>query len=197
MIFRRDVKHRIARKLLENVPNNHFLPYPYQLDLLDTSYERNTVICLSNELTRNFIVLNLIREMQYDQRNKHVLYFTHDVHVPEAAQFLARHTGLVVGQFSYQKPYTDWRFLEWEKELLKHPVTVLSPWLLLNIITPASTSDFMGFVHSVRVQSDFVTCSWNVSIRCVPIVFGLNRWCLLRSVVCVILNFCTSYGQYT
>ncbi|KAF6777940.1 hypothetical protein AHF37_02085 [Paragonimus kellicotti] len=148
MIFRRDVKHRIARKLLENVPNNHFLPYPYQLDLLDTSYERNTVICLSNELTRNFIVLNLIREMQYDQRNKHVLYFTYDVHVPEAAQFLARHTGLVVGHFCYQKPYTDWRFSEWEKELRRHPVTVLSPWLLFSIITPTSTSDFMDFVHN-------------------------------------------------
>ncbi|TGZ70827.1 hypothetical protein CRM22_002980 [Opisthorchis felineus] len=146
MIFRRDVKHRIAKKLLENVPNNHFLPYPYQLDLLDTAYERNTIICLSNELTKSFITLSLIREMGYDHLGKRALYFTQEKNILETAHCLARHTGLSVVHFQYKQPFIGWRFSDWTKELSRHHVTIMSPWLIPCVLFDASPDEFQVFL---------------------------------------------------
>ncbi|THD22021.1 Dicer-1 [Fasciola hepatica] len=135
MIFRRDVKHRIARRLLENVPNNHFLPYPFQLDLLDTACKRNTIMCLSNEVTKNFIIVSLIRETQYDNKGRQVIYFTQDKFIPDSASCIARHTGLDIADFTYRKPYIDWMFPQWIMEICRHDVIVISPWLFMNWLT--------------------------------------------------------------
>ncbi|OON21194.1 RNase3 domain protein [Opisthorchis viverrini] len=146
MIFRRDVKHRIAKKLLENVPNNHFLPYPYQLDLLDTAYERNTIICLSNELTKSFITLSLIREMGYDHLGKRALYITQEKNILETAHCLARHTGLSVVHFQHKQPFIGWRFCDWTNELSRHHVTVMSPWLIPCVLSDTSPDEFQVFL---------------------------------------------------
>ncbi|KER29170.1 hypothetical protein T265_13440, partial [Opisthorchis viverrini] len=152
MIFRRDVKHRIAKKLLENVPNNHFLPYPYQLDLLDTAYERNTIICLSNELTKSFITLSLIREMGYDHLGKRALYITQEKNILETAHCLARHTGLSVVHFQHKQPFIGWRFCDWTNELSRHHVTVMSPWLIPCVLSDTSPDEFQVFLLEFKIK---------------------------------------------
>ncbi|EUB58854.1 Endoribonuclease Dcr-1 [Echinococcus granulosus] len=56
-------KHLIVRKILENVPPNHFMPRPYYLDLLDSAEARNTIICTDEDVTLQFVAQTLFGDM--------------------------------------------------------------------------------------------------------------------------------------
>ncbi|KAH8873712.1 Endoribonuclease Dcr-1 [Schistosoma japonicum] len=149
MVFRRDVKYQIAKKILENVPNDHFLPPPYQLDLLDAAYERNTIICSSNELNKMFFVVNLIREMRYDNPGKQVIYFTDDTKMNSINNFITHHTGLSCRGFKYDEhnnmkiDFTDWL----NSIVQKYDIVLVSPWLIPVIVMLSSINFFIKFIQ--------------------------------------------------
>ncbi|CAH8862901.1 unnamed protein product [Trichobilharzia szidati] len=152
MVFRRDIKYQIAKKILENVPNDHFLPSPYQLDLLDAAYERNTIICSSNELNKMFFVVNLIREMRFDNPGKQVIYFTDDVKMSSIENFVTHHTGLSCAYFKSDEQQIRKCFSDWLSVLQKYDVILLSPWLIPLIITLSSINFLVKFIHQVSLH---------------------------------------------
>ncbi|CAH8625885.1 unnamed protein product [Schistosoma rodhaini] len=149
MVFRRDVKYQIAKKILKNVPNDHFLPPPYQLDLLDAAYERNTIICSSNELNKMFFVVNLIREMRFDNPGKQIIYFTDDTKMNSIDNFLTHHTGLSCYSFKYdeqnniKKDFMD----RLTSVVRKYDIILLSPWLIPVIVMLSSVNFFTKLIH--------------------------------------------------
>ncbi|VDO03254.1 unnamed protein product [Rodentolepis nana] len=56
-------KHFIVKKILENVPPNQFIPRPYYLDLLDAVAERNSIICKDKDITLQFVIQSLYRDI--------------------------------------------------------------------------------------------------------------------------------------
>ncbi|KAL5107030.1 Endoribonuclease Dcr-1 [Taenia crassiceps] len=63
-------KHLIVRKILENVPPNHFMPRPYYLDLLDSAEARNTIICTDDDVTLQFLAQTLFGDMAVNYPGK-------------------------------------------------------------------------------------------------------------------------------
>lgn len=161
MVFRRDVKYQIAKKILENVPNDHFLPPPYQLDLLDAAYERNTIICSSNELNKMFFVVNLIREMRYDNPGKQVIYFTDDTKMNSINNFITHHTGLSCRGFKYDEhnnmkiDFTDWL----NSIVQKYDIVLVSPWLIPVIVMLSSINFFIKFIQQVSLFTSYYESS--------------------------------------
>nr|ABQ02405.1 dicer [Schistosoma mansoni] len=149
MVVCRDVKYQIAKKILKNVPNDHFLPPPYQLDLLDAAYERNTIICSSNELNKMFFVVNLIREMRFDNPGKQIIYFTDDTKMNSIDNFLTHHTGLSCYSFKYdeqnniKKDFMD----RLTSVVRKYDIILLSPWLIPVIVMLSSVNFFTKLIH--------------------------------------------------
>lgn len=128
-------------------------------------------MCLSNEVTKSFITVSLIRETQFDNRGRQVIYFTQgsflsvcsvadfNIHnldkcIPDSASCIARHTGLDVAGFTYRKPYADWTFQQWTAEICRHNVVVISPWLFQNWLTSAPENSVREFFFEVSHLKD-------------------------------------------
>ncbi|KAL5284380.1 DICER1 family protein [Megaselia abdita] len=62
----------------DNVHTTAFTPRDYQVELLSSAIERNTLICLGQKSSKNFIALKLIQELSYSVRNnqKKTIYLT-------------------------------------------------------------------------------------------------------------------------
>ncbi|VDD81511.1 unnamed protein product [Mesocestoides corti] len=87
-------KHVIVRKILENVPPNHFLPRPYHLDLLDSVAERNTIVCKDENITVQFMAQTIYKDFTYCNYGKCMLVVLDDGCVDEAAKSFHRATGV-------------------------------------------------------------------------------------------------------
>ncbi|KAM3171757.1 hypothetical protein ACTXT7_015971 [Hymenolepis weldensis] len=72
-------KHFIVRKILENVPSNHFIPRPYYLDLLDAIEERNSIICKDEDITLQFAIQSLYRDIASKSPGKCMLVLIPDI----------------------------------------------------------------------------------------------------------------------
>uniref|UniRef100_A0A0X3PUP9 Endoribonuclease Dcr-1 n=1 Tax=Schistocephalus solidus TaxID=70667 RepID=A0A0X3PUP9_SCHSO len=94
MHFKKDMRHRIMKKVLENVPQNHFSPRPYQFELLDTVCERNTIICMNNNISKCFIIHSLYTDFSYCHHEKSMLVIAPDCSIQLMANTFHRHTGL-------------------------------------------------------------------------------------------------------
>nr|CDS29834.2 dicer 1 [Hymenolepis microstoma] len=71
-------KHFIVRKILENVPPNQFIPRPYYLDLLDAVAERNSIICKDKDITLQFVIQSLYRDIASKNPKKCMLVIIND-----------------------------------------------------------------------------------------------------------------------
>lgn len=62
----------------DNVHTTAFTPRDYQVELLSSAIERNTLICLGQKSSKDFIALKLIQELSYSVRNnnKKTVYLT-------------------------------------------------------------------------------------------------------------------------
>ncbi|CAH8541405.1 unnamed protein product [Schistosoma turkestanicum] len=177
MVFRRDVKYQIAKKIIENVPNDHFLPLPYQLDLLDAAYERNTIICSSNELNKMFFVVNLIREMRFDNLGKQVIYFVDDTKINSLDNFFTHHTGLSCYGFKYDEQNSmEKDFMDRLTSVVReYDIVLLSPWLIPFIVMLSSVNFFIKLVHQCSYLLVVDECHMVLdSSHPLSIVFGPN-----------------------
>lgn len=52
----------------ENVYTTVFTPREYQVELLDTSKESNTIVCLGNNNAKTFVALKLLQELAAEVR---------------------------------------------------------------------------------------------------------------------------------
>ncbi|VDM30714.1 unnamed protein product [Hydatigera taeniaeformis] len=78
-------KHLIVRKILENVPPNHFMPRPYYLDLLDSAETRNTIICTDEDVTLQFLAQTLFGDMAIKYPGKCMVVIISDDSLVESA----------------------------------------------------------------------------------------------------------------
>lgn len=62
----------------DNVHTTAFTPRDYQVELLSAAIERNTLICLGQKSSKDFIALKLIQELSHPVRNynKKTIYLT-------------------------------------------------------------------------------------------------------------------------
>lgn len=58
----------MACHFIDNVYTKVFTPREYQVELLDTLKERNTIVCFGNNSTKLFLSVKLIQELATDVR---------------------------------------------------------------------------------------------------------------------------------
>nr|CAH8863218.1 unnamed protein product [Trichobilharzia regenti] len=94
-----------------------------------------------------FFVVNLIREMRFDNPGKQVIYFTDDVKMSSIENFVTHHTGLSCAYFKSDEQHIGKCFSDWLSVLQKYDVILLSPWLIPIIITLSSINFLVKFIH--------------------------------------------------
>ncbi|CDI97094.1 dicer 1 [Echinococcus multilocularis] len=103
-------KHLIVRKILENVPSNHFMPRPYYLDLLDSAEARNTIICTDEDVTLQFVAQTLFADMAIKYPGKCMVIVISDAGsvktVAETFKYVTDTPVLVVADASSKIPTT-------------------------------------------------------------------------------------------
>uniref|UniRef100_A0A094ZUJ5 Endoribonuclease Dcr-1 n=1 Tax=Schistosoma haematobium TaxID=6185 RepID=A0A094ZUJ5_SCHHA len=95
-----------------------------------------------------FFVVNLIREMRFDNPGKQVIYFTDDDKMNSIDNFFTHHTGLSCYGFKYDEQNNKKKdLMNWLTSVVrKYDIVLLSPWLIPAIIMLSSVNFFSNFI---------------------------------------------------
>lgn len=107
----------------------------YQLEALEKAINGNTIAFLETGSGKTLIAVMLLRSCAYLLRKPSrffaVFLVPKVVLVTQQAQVVRTHTDLIVGQYWGEMGIDYWRAADWEKEIEKHEVLVMTPAILL------------------------------------------------------------------
>lgn len=126
----------MAFQWADNLHTTAFTPRDFQVELLAAAEERNIIVCLGHNSSKEFIALKLILEKSYELRphngsKKITIYITNDLDGGESTYNLIFHlTDLHVVNLNTVKPED----VDWEVCFNKHQVFIMNINLCLDAL---------------------------------------------------------------
>ncbi|KAK3597389.1 hypothetical protein CHS0354_040114 [Potamilus streckersoni] len=144
MVFRTQDNpvRRLPRHLRnEDLPTDTFTPRTYQVELLHSALQQNTIVCMGSSAGKTFIAVMLIKEMAHNIRQPikdggkcNVLLVNSECLVEQQAQVITHHTDLVVGQFTSSIGTDNWSHDKWLQEINQCQCVVTTPEIFIKLL---------------------------------------------------------------
>ncbi|KOC68324.1 Endoribonuclease dcr-1 [Habropoda laboriosa] len=126
---------------MENSAND-FIPRAYQIDLFEIALRENTIVYLPTGTGKTFIATMLIKALSadirkpYNEGGKHTIFIVNTVAlVDQQSKYIARMIGLSCGALNGTLKCDFWKETEWNMQLQKHRIFVMTADILLNALT--------------------------------------------------------------
>ncbi|OAD61482.1 Endoribonuclease Dicer [Eufriesea mexicana] len=118
-----------------------FIPRAYQLELFETACKQNTIIYLPTGAGKTYIAVMLIKELSgdlqisYDKGGKCTVFVVNTVPlVMQQSEYIRRLTGFPCASLSGDIGIDDWSAIEWNEQLNKFKVLVMTSQILTNAL---------------------------------------------------------------
>lgn len=141
----------------DNVYTKVFTPREYQVELLDSLKERNTIICLANNSTKLFLSVKLVQELAaqvrrwvlwvlpaqalqpvvsrpYDDGGKRTVFILDSSVIPLVSSYIRHLTDLNVAQYLDVTDAKDVTEDGWEEFIRNHHILVLTSDVCLDFV---------------------------------------------------------------
>ncbi|KAL3873454.1 hypothetical protein ACJMK2_036569 [Sinanodonta woodiana] len=133
---------RLPRHLRnEDLPTDTFTPRTYQVELLHSALQQNTIVCMGSIAGKTFIAVMLIKEMAHNTRKPikdggkcNVLLVNSECLVEQQAQVITHHTDLIVGQFTSSIGADKWSHDKWLQEINQCHCVVTTPDIFIKLL---------------------------------------------------------------
>lgn len=126
---------------MEVEEETEFTPRAYQDELLNIAIRNNTILYLPTGSGKTYIAVMLIKELAaqvtsaYETGAKRTIFLVNTVNlVEQQANYLEKFTNLIIGRYSGESRCDFWEKSEWEAEISKNQVLVMTAQILVNII---------------------------------------------------------------
>jgi endoribonuclease Dicer len=118
-----------------------FTPRNYQVELMETAVENNTIIYLPTGAGKTFIAIMVLKRLSeplsrpYSANGKISFILVNSVAlVDQHAKYVRDHTVCTVGTYTGEMNLDCWRRDEWEVEFNKYQVIIMTSQILVNLI---------------------------------------------------------------
>ncbi|CAF0778180.1 unnamed protein product [Adineta ricciae] len=118
---------------IDDVPSESFTLPKYEVEILDKVKHENTVACLHSNTSKNFLIINVIREYSYgiqrkfDEGGQRIICLTMEQDPVALAEMIHRHLPVDVGSFGIEHGVLLWKKDQWLQEMQIRNVFVMHP----------------------------------------------------------------------
>ncbi|KAL4237619.1 Endoribonuclease Dicer [Mactra antiquata] len=138
----RNVSKRLPRHLRnEDIPRNMFTPKTYQVELLDSAIERNTVVCMGSTSGRMFISVMLMKEMARDIRKplseggkKTIFLVDTDDSIDRVSTAVLHPVDFNVNIFTNKMDCLSWSKHQWETMIDSAEAFIMTGTIFLHVL---------------------------------------------------------------
>ncbi|XP_060562889.1 endoribonuclease Dicer-like [Ruditapes philippinarum] len=138
----RSTSKRLPRHLRnEDIPRDTFTPRTYQVELLDSALERNTVVCMGSSTGRMFIAVMLMKEMAEDIRKpltedgKRTFFIVDtDDNVRYRNVAVQHQVNFTVKAYTEEDGISEWSNETWRSEITRSEAFILTGTEFLRLL---------------------------------------------------------------
>jgi endoribonuclease Dicer len=155
-----------------------FTPRNYQVELMETAVENNTIIYLPTGAGKTFIAIMVLKRLSeplsrpYSANGKISFILVNSVAlVDQHAKYVRDHTVCTVGTYTGEMNLDCWRRDEWEVEFNKYQVIIMTSQILVNLIN----NNFIGKKSRIFLHFLFLNHKLGVSQMKYQLLMCLNK----------------------
>ncbi|CAF4812845.1 unnamed protein product, partial [Rotaria magnacalcarata] len=100
---------------IDDVPSESFTLPKYEVEVLDKVKRENTIVCLHSNTSKNFLIINVIREYSYgikqnfDEGGQCIVFLSMEQDPVALAEMIHRHLPVDVGSFGIEHGVLLWK----------------------------------------------------------------------------------------
>ncbi|CAF3327620.1 unnamed protein product [Rotaria sp. Silwood1] len=134
---------------IDDVPSESFTLPKYEVEVLDKAKRENTVVCLHSNTSKNFLIINVIREYSYgtqrnfDEGGQRIICLSMEQDPVALAEMIHRHLPVDVGSFGIEHGVLLWKKEQWLQEMQIRSVSVMHPTVFHELLN----RNYIEFSH--------------------------------------------------
>ncbi|CAF1396567.1 unnamed protein product [Adineta steineri] len=134
---------------IDDIPSESFTLPKYEVEALDKVKRENTVVCLHSNTSKNFLIINVIREYSYgikqnlEQGGQRIICLTMEQDPVALAEMIHRHLPVDVGSFGIEHGVLLWKKEQWHQEMQIRSVFVMHPTVFHELLN----RNYIEFSH--------------------------------------------------
>ncbi|UJR26111.1 hypothetical protein I4U23_007457 [Adineta vaga] len=134
---------------IDDVPSESFTLPKYEVEVLDKVKRENTVVCLHSITSKNFLIINVIREHSYgiqrkfDEGGQRIICLTMEHDLVALAELIHRHLPVDIGSFGIEHGVLLWKKEQWLQEMQIRSVFVMHPTVFHELLN----RNYIEFSH--------------------------------------------------
>ncbi|CAM4797342.1 unnamed protein product [Rotaria magnacalcarata] len=134
---------------IDDVPSESFTLPKYEVEVLDKVKRENTIVCLHSNTSKNFLIINVIREYSYgikqnfDEGGQCIVFLSMEQDPVALAEMIHRHLPVDVGSFGIEHGVLLWKKEQWLQEMRIRSVLVMHPTVFHELLN----RNYIEFPH--------------------------------------------------